>query len=87
MFNPIKWLLEKNEPNTKESTMPDMIEAASPETTAAVPVTTEVLAGGQSTPSTSVKDLTAALAFIDDGIKHLGDVAKSDLIALAQKYL
>lgn len=80
MFNPIKWLLEKNEPNTKESTM-------SEEVAAVAPASTEVVAGTQVAASTSVKDLTAALAFIDDGVKHLGEGAKADLISLAQKYL
>lgn len=80
MFNPIKWLLEKNQPNTKENTMPEEVAAVAP-------AATEVVAGTQASPSTSVKDLTAALAFIDDGVKHLGEGAKADLIALAQKYL
>lgn len=45
-----------------------------------IPVTVEVV-------KTGVKDFEAAFAFVEAGVAQLGDAAKDELKALAQKYL
>jgi hypothetical protein len=87
MLNPIKWLLTKSEPATRETTMTDTT-ATDTATTATVsdpaPVT-------EATPASEVKagvkDFEAAFTFVEHGIAQLGEAAKDELKALAQKYL
>lgn len=85
-MNPFKWLLTKSEPATKESIVTEQVQTAEVATASPVASTTESV-----TPAvevqTGVKDLKAAVAFIEAGIEHLGEGAKDELIALAQKYL
>jgi hypothetical protein len=70
-------------PREENPEMSEPLSDATPVTAAPVAETptpaTEVQAG--------VKDLKAALAFIESGIGHLGEAAKDELVALAQKYL
>lgn len=87
MFNPIKWLLTKAEPATRETTMT--------ETTATDSATTDTVSEPASvngaTPASEVKagvkDFEAAFTFVEHGIAQLGEAAKDELKALAQKYL
>lgn len=86
MFNPLKWLLTKAEPKTKESTVSDITASDSTvATSTAQPVTV------QSTPAVEVKigvkDFEAAFTFVEQGVAQLGEAAKHELKALAQKYL
>jgi hypothetical protein len=37
--------------------------------------------------STGVNDFEKALAFVEDGVEKLGEVAKAELVELAKKYL
>jgi len=95
-MNPLKWLLTKAEPTTKETTVTD-ITASDNATTATetVPVTTttttETTPVAESAPvvevKTGVKDFEAAFSFVEQGVAQLGDAAKDELKALAQKYL
>lgn len=86
MFNPLKWLLTKAEPKPKESTVSDITASDS---TVATP--TEQPVAVQPTPvveaKTGVKDFEAAFNFVEQGIAQLGEAAKGELKALAQKYL
>jgi hypothetical protein len=88
MFNPIKWLLTKSAPDTKETIVSDLTAADSATTSA--PSTDEVTAQSV-TPAvavkTSVKDFEAAFNFVEQGIAQLGEAAKEELKALAMKYL
>lgn len=84
MFNPLKWLLTKAEPKTKESTVSDITASDST-------VTDEQAVTAQTSPvaalKTGVKDFEAAFNFVEQGIAQLGEAAKDDLKALALKYL
>lgn len=84
------WLTTKHQ---KEAPVTDITASdTAPETAAtvqavavdpiptAIPVTVEVV-------KTGVKDFEAAFAFVEAGVAQLGDAAKDDLKALAQKYL
>lgn len=84
MFNPLKWLLTKAEPKTKESTVSD-ITASDSTVTDEQPVTAQ--AAPVSALKTGVKDFEAAFNFVEQGITQLGEAAKDDLKALALKYL
>jgi hypothetical protein len=68
-------------PEEESTEMSEPLSDATPVTAVTETPTpaTEVQAG--------VKDLKAALAFIESGISHLGEAAKDELVALAQKYL
>ena len=84
MFNPLKWLLTKAEPKTKESTVSDITASDST-------VTDEQSVTSQAAPvsalKTGVKDFEAAFNFVEQGVAQLGEAAKDDLKALALKYL
>lgn len=86
MFNPLKWLLTKAEPKPKESTVSDITASDS---TVATP--TEQPLAIQAAPAVAlkagVKDFEAAFTFVEQGIAQLGEAAKDELKALAQKYL
>lgn len=91
MFNPIKWLLEKNEPATKETTVTDITASDTTSTDTATTITPEV-STVQTAPVVDIKnkgvnDLLTTLAFIDGAMKYLPDTAKAEVIAIAQKYL
>ena len=78
-MNPLKWLLTKSEPSTRENTVSDITASDSPAVeTQAAPVV-EV--------KTGVKDFEAAFTFVEQGVDQLGVAAKDELKALAQKYL
>ena len=84
-MNPLKWLLTKSEPSTRENTVSDItatdstaVALAQPETVQPAPEV-EVKAG--------VKDFEAAFTFVEQGIAQLGEAAKEELKALAMKYL
>ena len=83
MFNPIKWLLTKAEPATRETIMA--------ETTDVQPVASTVSATETASPAAEVKagvkDFEAALTFVESGVAQLGEAAKDELKALAKKYL
>ncbi|MBE5254528.1 hypothetical protein [Mixta mediterraneensis] len=83
MLNPIKWLLTKAEPATRETIMA--------ETTDVQPVASTVSATETASPAAEVKagvkDFEAALAFVESGVAQLGEAAKDELKALAKKYL
>lgn len=84
------WLTTKHQ---KETPMTDITASdTAPEAASAVqavavdptptpiPVTVEVV-------KTGVNDFEAAFAFVEAGVAQLGDAAKDELKALAQKYL
>jgi len=84
----ITWLISlfihpKEENNQMSEPLND---ATVVQSVSAVPATAEVV-----TPATEVKDgvhdFEAALHFVRDGVKKLGDAAEDELIALAKKYL
>ncbi|WP_277966714.1 hypothetical protein [Pantoea trifolii] len=79
-MNPLKWLLTKSEPSTRESTVSDI--------TASDPVAVEAQ---ETAPvvavKAGVKDFEAAFSFVEQGVAQLGIAAKDELKALAQKYL
>lgn len=89
MFNPIKWLFEKNQPETEEITVSEPVTDITTVTTA--PVTVTETATVAATPAdeakAGVQDFEAALAFVESGVKQLGEAAKDELKALAVKYL
>lgn len=85
MFNPLKWLLTKAEPKTKESTVSDITASDSTVTDEQQPVTVQTVPA--STLKTGVKDFEAAFTFVEQGIAQLGEAAKDDLKALALKYM
>lgn len=85
MFNPLKWLLTKAEPKTKESTVSDITASDSTVADEQQPGTTQ--AAPVAALKTGVKDFEAAFTFVEQGIAQLGEAAKDDLKALAQKYL
>lgn len=79
-MNPLKWLLTKSEPSTRESTVSDI--------TASDPVAAEAQeAAPVVAVKTGVKDFEAAFTFVEQGVAQLGIAAKDELKALAQKYL
>lgn len=85
MFNPLKWLLTKNEPKPKESIVSDITASDSTVADEQQPVTARdapiaALKAG-------VKDFETAFTFVEQGIAQLGEAAKDDLKALALKYL
>jgi hypothetical protein len=82
------WLITKHQ---KETPVTDITASdTAPESTTTVqnvtvdptpiPATVEVV-------KTGVKDFEAAFAFVEAGVAQLGDAAKDELKALAQKYL
>jgi len=86
MFNPLKWLLTKAEPKPKESTVSDITASDS-----TVATSTEQPVAVQPASvvevKTGVKDFEAAFTFVEQGVAQLGEAAKDELKALAQKYL
>lgn len=86
MFNPLKWLLTKNELQPKEETVSEPVT----DTTVAPAATTEtatVAASPAAEVKAGVADFEAALAFVESGVAQLGEAAKDELKALAVKYL
>jgi len=88
-MNPFKWLLTKNEPTTKETTVTDTVVETTA-TDSAVTDSPEVITATV-TPvavvKNGVKDFEAAFTFVEQGVAQLGEAAKEELKALAQKYL
>lgn len=81
MFNPIKWLLTKAEPKPKEEAVTDTTATdATVQTTVSDPTPVKEVKAG-------VKDFEAAFSFVEQGVAQLGEAAKDELKALAQKYL
>lgn len=79
-MNPLKWLLTKAEPSTRENTVSDI--------TASEPVAAEAQeASPVVAVKAGVKDFEAAFTFVEQGVAQLGVAAKDELKALAQKYL
>lgn len=91
MFNPIKWLLEKNQPETKETAVTDTAVATDTPATESAVTTSPEVATTTETPvavvKNGVKDFEAAFTFVEQGVAQLGEAAKEELKALAQKYL
>ncbi|WP_338561868.1 hypothetical protein [Erwinia sp. E_sp_B04_7] len=84
-MNPLKWLLTKAEPVTKEAPVTDITASeAAPETNVETPA---VEPAPVAVVKTGVKDFEAALSFVESGVAKLGEAAKAELKALAQKYL
>lgn len=83
------WLITKHQKeNLVSEPLSDVVSSQSDAITPAsnpTPVSTVI------TPSSEVKDgvhdFEAALHFVRDGVKKLGDAAEDELIALAKKYL
>lgn len=90
MFNPIKWLLTK-EPETKEEIVTDSAVVTDTPATDTATTTSPDVTTVTETPvavvKTGVKDFEAAFSFVEQGIAQLGEEAKEELKALAQKYL
>jgi len=84
-MNPLKWLLTKSEPSTRENIVSDI--TASDSTVVAQEQTEPVQAGPEVEVKTGVKDFEAAFTFVEQGVAQLGAAAKDELKALAQKYL
>lgn len=91
MFNPIKWLLEKSQPATKETAVTDTAVATDTPATESAATTSFEVTTATETPvavvKNGVKDFEAAFTFVEQGIAQLGEAAKEELKALAQKYL
>ncbi|MGG6193042.1 hypothetical protein ACQV2B_02945 [Pantoea allii] len=88
MFNPIKWLLTKSTPESKETIVSDLTASDSATNSA---LSTDDVTAQSLTPAvavkTSVKDFEAAFNFVERGIAQLGEAAKEEMKALAMKYL
>lgn len=78
-MNPLKWLLTKSEPATRENTVSDITASDSPVVENKAAPVVEL--------KTGVKDFEAAFTFVEQGVAQLGTAAKDELKALAQKYL
>lgn len=78
MFNKLKTMLEKFFGKNKEEDMSEVNLAAEP---------VSVVQPVALVAKTGVSDLDKALAYIEHGIKVLGEDAKDELVALAKKYL
>ena len=81
----LNWLkglfLHPKETNTMTDTVVEVpaVAATTEQATAAATPAAEAKAG--------VQDFEAALAFVESGVKQLGEAAKDELKALAKKYL
>ncbi|WP_017346130.1 hypothetical protein [Pantoea sp. A4] len=78
------WFIHTKE-ESKEMSEP-LNDASTAQPVSVEPVTAEAITPAAEAKE-GVKDLKAALAFIETGITHLGEAAKDELVALAQKYL
>jgi hypothetical protein len=78
------WLTTKHQKETPvtditaSDTVPEAVNTAQAVTVDPTPV---------AVVKTGVKDFEAAFAFVEAGVAQLGDAAKDELKALAQKYL
>lgn len=84
-MNPLKWLLTKSEPSTRENIVSDI--TASDSTVVAQEQPEPVQTGPEVEVKTGVKDFETAFTFVEQGVAQLGAAAKDELKALAKKYL
>ncbi|WP_312631590.1 hypothetical protein [Pantoea piersonii] len=88
MFNPIKWLLQKNEPATKETTVTDIV-VETPEEPTIVTTSGEPVATTQTT-TTTVTSNDAVLDKVKEiliSIGHDVEAEFDEVVALAKKLI
>lgn len=89
MFNPIKWLLQKNEPEKKETTVTDTVT----DNTAAEPVTVTTTVEPAATTQTTTTTVTSNDAVLDKvkeiliSIGHDVEAEFDEVVALAKKLI